>query len=123
MTKPRTLSHAIRRDIAERLGADDTITVHHFAALAESFGKPIRSVNHILRDMVKNGLLEVVGEQTNRNGGSGIKYYAVVPGAQLTPKTPAEWLRDARQREASLVRSADNLQRALDRMTRTRVAA
>lgn len=123
MTEPRTLSHAIRRDIAARFIDGDTLTVHEFTELAQSFGKPAKTINHILRNMEKNGLLEVVSEQKNCNGGSGIKHYAVAPGAQLAPKTPDEWQRETRQREANLVLCADNLQHALDSMTRARCAA
>lgn len=123
MTKPRTLSHAVRLDIARRFANDAEFTIHEFAALARAFGKPIKSVTHILRDMADKGLLEVMGEQTNPHGGGNTKRYAIIAGAQLTPKTSTDWQREIRQRDAIIAVAADRLQAALDSMTRARYTA
>lgn len=115
---PNQFSHALRTNIAERFGDGQAFTIFDFTDLAASFGKPIKSVTHILRDMHGNGLLGAMGEQPNKHGGSNTKRYAVIEGAQLTLKTTRDYQLEALHREQSMNRAALALHAALDRMTR-----
>ena len=54
-------------------------------------------------------------------GGGMTKRYTIVPGAQLTLKTPRDYQIEAARREQDMNRAALALQAALDRMTRREV--
>lgn len=117
----KILSQAIRKDIAERFGNGEVFTSFDFYTLCERYGKAVKSATHILRDMAGKGLLECVGEQTNLHGGGKTKRYTIVPGAELTIKTPRDYQLEALRRERDMNRAGLALQAALDRMTRREV--
>lgn len=117
----KRLSTDIRQDIAARFGDGAAFTSFDFHALCEKYGKPVKAATHVLRDMAGKGLLECVGEQTNRHGGGPTKRYVAVPGAELAAKTPRDYQIEAARREQDMNRAALALQAALDRMTRSEV--
>lgn len=118
----RALSQAVRQSIAADYSDDQPFTVLDFHDQAKQFGKSAKSAMHILRDMDKKGLIRVVGEQVNVHGGGNTKRYVKVPGAIHTPKTGPDYQRELVERSNLMRLCANNLQAALDLITRRSLA-
>lgn len=77
-----TFTNAIAREIEARFPNGETMTKYDFTDVAESFGKPERSITHVLREMAERGGLRIVGELKTRNGGTRpSKVYARIPAS------------------------------------------
>lgn len=115
-----TLSVAIRKEIDKHFEDGESITSFYFYSVCEQYGKHAKSATHILRDLANKGLLEQIGEQTNRHGGGKTKRYIKVPGEELTQKTARDYQREAAARAANMNRCQLSLQSVLDNITRRR---
>ena len=124
----KTFTEAIADHIDAVFPNGETMTKYDFTDVAESFGKPCKSITHVLRAMEERGGLRIVGELKNVHGGSSTKKYARIPGAQLVPPADyrtryhEDYQREIREKEVYANECGVRLHEVLDGMTMVRLS-
>lgn len=122
-----TFTNAIAKHIEATFPNGETMTKYDFVGVAKEFGKPDRSITHVLREMGARGGLRIVGELKNSNGGGPTTKYARILGALLVPPADyrkfsrQEWQRETNEKAALASECAMRLHEVLDKMTRARM--
>lgn len=118
-----TFTAAVRKRISEEY-RKEAFTFANFADVALAYGKPIKSVTHVLRDMMKMGFLVVASVTKPRSGGGlPTKIYKVPHGIKIEVVPPKgkkeqreDWKRGMEAKERNMHECAKRLSDAMDGM-------